>query len=218
LNLFTQCIHIVALFFLEFYFYTTFKKLYFSIDSKDMQMIVKKAALGIIIIILIALAAIFMSKDISQKQLYSPTIAPSAPSRTLALIKPDAVTAKNSGKIIDMIEYNNFNIVAIKKLFLSKEQAEQFYAAHNQKSFYPELISYITSGPVIALILEKEHAVESWRDLIGATDPAQAAPGTIRKIFGASKTRNAVHGSDSQKTAQEEIAFFFPELKTQNKE
>jgi len=133
--------------------------------------------------------------------------------RTFALIKPDAVAAKNSGKIIDIIEKNGFTIVGMKKMQLSKEMAEKFYAVHKERPFFGELVTFVTSGPVIALALEKEGAVKAWRDLMGATDPLKADQGTIRKQFGTSIGSNATHGSDAPETAQVELALFFPELK-----
>lgn len=131
--------------------------------------------------------------------------------RTFALIKPDAVQAKHSGKIIDIIEGNGFSIAFMKKLIISKKLAEQFYAVHKDRPFFPELITYITSGPVIALVLEKDNAIPQWRNLMGETDPKKAAPGTIRALFGTSIGSNATHGSDAQQTAAQEIALFFPE-------
>jgi nucleoside-diphosphate kinase len=130
--------------------------------------------------------------------------------RTLAIIKPDAVKAKNSGAIIDMIEKNSFDILRIKKMQLSKEKAEEFYAIHKEKSFFHELIDYVTSGPVIVMILKKENAIQAWRNLMGCTDSRKAAPGTIRNLFGTDKSINAVHGSDSSETAHVEINYFFP--------
>lgn len=130
--------------------------------------------------------------------------------KTLAIIKPDAIKAKNVGKIIDRIEQENFNILNIKKIHMTKDMAERFYAVHKDKPFFNELIEFITSGPCITMILEKENAIQVWRDLIGVTDPMQAKPNTLRKIFGANKTNNAVHGSDTPETAKIELNFFFP--------
>jgi len=132
--------------------------------------------------------------------------------KTLAIIKPDAIKAKYSGKIIDRIEQEGFNIVALKKLRLTTAQAEAFYAVHKERSFFRELVDFMISGPVIVLALEKENAVKAWRDLMGATDPAKADAGTIRKQFGANLGENATHGSDSIENAQTEVKFFFPEL------
>ena len=132
--------------------------------------------------------------------------------RTFAIIKPDAVAAKNSGKIIDLIEANGFNIIKMQKANWSKADAEQFYAVHNERPFFGELVEFMTSGPVVMMVLEKNNAVSAWRDLMGATNPAQAADGTIRKLFGASIGNNATHGSDAAETANLEIGQFFPEL------
>ncbi len=133
--------------------------------------------------------------------------------RTLAIIKPDATRAKNAGKIIDMIEAHGFTIVGMKKMQLTREQAEQFYAVHKARPFFGELTEFMVSGPVIVMALEKENAIAQWRKLMGETNPANAATGTIRKLFGTSIGDNAVHGSDSPETAKFEVSFFFPELK-----
>ena len=132
--------------------------------------------------------------------------------RTFALIKPDAVGAKNSGAIIDMIEKNGFEILRMEKMQLSKEKAEGFYAVHNDKPFFNDLINYVTSGPVIAMVLEKENGIQAWRDLMGCTDSRDAAPGTIRKLFGTDNSINATHGSDAPETAAQEIHYFFPDM------
>ena len=132
--------------------------------------------------------------------------------RTFALIKPDAIKAKNAGAIIDMIEKNGFDIVRMEKMQLSKDKAEGFYAVHKEKPFFGELIDYVTSGPVIAMVLEKDNAIKEWRDLMGCTDSTKAEPGTIRNLFGTSKSINATHGSDAPETAQQEIKHFFPNL------
>ncbi|GMU19050.1 MAG: nucleoside diphosphate kinase [Candidatus Babeliales bacterium] len=133
--------------------------------------------------------------------------------RTFAMIKPDAVAAKNSGKIIDMIEAHGFTIVGMKKTQLDKNKAEEFYAVHKERPFFAELVSFVTSGPVILLALEKENAVKAWRDLMGATDSRKADKGTIRNLFGTDIGKNATHGSDAAETAQVELELFFPELK-----
>ena len=133
--------------------------------------------------------------------------------KTFAIIKPDAVKAKYSGKIIDRIEREGFNILALKKLKMTTAQAEEFYGVHKERGFFRELVDFMTSGPVIVLALEKENAVKAWRDLMGATDPAKADAGTMRKEFGANVGENATHGSDSLENAAIEIKFFFPELK-----
>jgi len=129
--------------------------------------------------------------------------------RTLAIIKPDAVEKKNAGNIIRMIEESGLDIIAIKKLLLTSEQAGQFYAVHKERPFYPELVEYMTSGPIYVLALEGENAIKRWRQLMGATNPAEAAEGTIRKLYGKSLSYNASHGSDAAETAQVEVAFFF---------
>lgn len=131
---------------------------------------------------------------------------------TFAIIKPDAVAAKNSGKIIDLIENNNFEILGMRKLKLSKQQAEEFYKIHNQRGWFGELIDFMTSGPVVVMALEKPNAVVEWRNLMGSTNPAEAASGTIRKLYGSNIGENATHGSDSIETSKIEIAQFFPEL------
>jgi nucleoside-diphosphate kinase len=134
--------------------------------------------------------------------------------RTLAIIKPDAVADKNAGKIIDIILKNKLDIVGMKMLRLSQERAAAFYAVHQDKSFFGPLVGFMTSGPIIALALEGENAIQQWREIMGATDPGKAKEGTIRKLFGkpavpGQVTRNATHGSDAPETASAEIAFFF---------
>jgi nucleoside-diphosphate kinase len=132
--------------------------------------------------------------------------------RTLAIIKPDAVRAKNAGKIIDRIETEGFTIVGMKKLHMSQQQAEDFYAIHKGKPFYAELVEFMSSGPVVVMALEKNNAIQVWRDLMGSTDPVKAAPNTLRKLYGTNVGVNATHGSDAPQTAAIEIKFFFPEL------
>ncbi len=131
---------------------------------------------------------------------------------TFAMIKPDAVAAKNSGKIIDMIEHNNFEIVRLQKVIVSQELSEEFYAEHKEKPFFGELVEFVVSGPVIIMALHKENAISSWRDLIGATDPAKADEGTIRKLYGTNIGNNAVHGSADSESAMRELSLFFPDL------
>lgn len=131
---------------------------------------------------------------------------------TFGIIKPDAVAAGNSGKIIDRILGAGFKIRGMKLIHQSKKQAEGFYAVHAGKGFYEELTEFMSSGPCVVLALEKENAVKSWRDLMGATNPAEAAEGTLRKEFAASIGENAVHGSDSDENAAIEISFFFSKL------
>lgn len=133
--------------------------------------------------------------------------------RTFAIIKPDAVKALSSGKIIDRIEQEGFNIVGMKKIQMTKTLAGEFYAVHKGRSFYDELVEFMISGPVVMMVLEKENAIQAWRDLMGTTDPAQSGPGTLRKLFGTSRGCNATHGSDAPETAMQEIALMFPELR-----
>jgi nucleoside-diphosphate kinase len=125
------------------------------------------------------------------------------------MLKPDAIENGHMGKIIDMIIQAGFEIKAMKLTRLSEEQAKKFYEVHAERPFYGELVEYMTSGPIIAAILEKENAVADFRSLIGATDPAEAAEGTIRKYYAESKGRNAVHGSDSDENAAIESDFHF---------
>lgn len=129
--------------------------------------------------------------------------------RTFAMIKPDAVKAGNIGNIIAMIEHHGFSIVKMEKRQLTQDIARAFYAVHKERPFYNELVDFITSGPVVVLALEKENAIKAWRDLMGATNPAQAAEGTIRKKFASSIGENAVHGSDAPETAAQELALIF---------
>lgn len=135
-----------------------------------------------------------------------------ASNRTLTMIKPDAVRAGNIGNILAMINNAGFRIVAMKYTKLSREKAGQFYEVHKERPFYGELVDFMSSGPIVAAILEKDNAIESFRTLIGATDPAKAAEGTIRKNYGANVGENAVHGSDSDENAQIEGSFFFSGL------
>ena len=132
--------------------------------------------------------------------------------KTFALIKPDAVAAGNTGAIISRIEKEGFTIAGMRKMKITRAQAEAFYGVHKARPFFGELVSFITSGPVVALALEKADAISAWRDLMGATNPAQAAEGTLRKEFGTSIGTNATHGSDAAETAQFELALFFPEI------
>ncbi len=129
--------------------------------------------------------------------------------RTLAIIKPDAVDNGYTGKIIDRIISEGFKIKAARLMHLSREQTESFYAIHRGRPFYNDLVDFMTSGPCMPMVLEHEDAVNAFRELIGATNPAKANEGTIRKDFAESVQNNAVHGSDSDKTAQKEIAFFY---------
>ena len=131
---------------------------------------------------------------------------------TFGIIKPDAVKAGNAGKIIDRIIGAGFKIRGMKLVDMSRKQAEGFYAVHADKGFFDELTQFMSSGPCVVLALEKENAVRSWRDLMGATNPAEAADGTLRKEFASSIGENAVHGSDSDENAGIEISYFFSKL------
>lgn len=130
--------------------------------------------------------------------------------RTFAMIKPDAVACHYTGQIITLIEKAGFRIIAQKMLRLTTSDTNKFYAVHSQRPFFRNL-SFMTSGPVVVMVLEKENAIAEFRTLIGNTDPQAAPTGSIRKIFGQSKTRNAIHGSDSDENALREIHFFFSE-------
>jgi nucleoside-diphosphate kinase len=129
--------------------------------------------------------------------------------RTLAIVKPDAVQRGLAGEILKRIEAQGLAISALKKLHLARAQAERFYEVHKERPFYRSLCDYMTSGPVVIAVLSGEQAITRWRTLMGATDPAKAAPGTIRKDLGVDVEKNAVHGSDAPETAAHEIAFFF---------
>ena len=131
---------------------------------------------------------------------------------TFAIIKPDSVRAGNTGSIIQRITDNGFTIRALKLLHMSIKEAEGFYAVHRERPFFAGLTEFMSSGPCVVLALEKEGAVKAWRDLMGATDPAKAEEGTIRKEFGSSVGENATHGSDSDENAAIEIAYFFSKL------
>ena len=131
--------------------------------------------------------------------------------RTFAIIKPDAVINRYTGKIYDRILQTGFTILSAKLLKMTLVQAEGFYAVHRELPFYGELITFMSSGACMVLALEKENAVAAWRETIGATNPEEAAEGTIRKDFATSLGENAVHGSDSDENAEKEIAFFFTE-------
>jgi nucleoside-diphosphate kinase len=135
-----------------------------------------------------------------------------AGNRTFTMLKPDAVSAGNTGAITKMIEEAGFKIIAIKKTQLSKERAGEFYAVHKERSFYKELVDYMSTGPIVPMILEKNNAVEDFRKLIGATDPKKAEAGTIRNLFAKSIEANAIHGSDSDENAAIEGNFFFSNL------
>ena len=129
--------------------------------------------------------------------------------RTFTMLKPDSLEKGNTGAILEKINASGFKIVAMKQTQMSKREAETFYAIHSQRPFFGDLVEYMTRGPIVAAILEKENAVEDFRTLIGATNPIEAAEGTIRKLFADSISENAVHGSDSDENAQIESAFHF---------
>jgi nucleoside-diphosphate kinase len=129
--------------------------------------------------------------------------------RTFAIIKPDAVGKGQSGEILSMIEGAGFRVVGMKFRRLTKQDAEAFYAVHKARPFFPGLVTFMTEGPVVTLVLERENAITKWRELMGATNPANAAEGTIRKRFAENIERNCVHGSDASETAAVEIPFFF---------
>lgn len=132
--------------------------------------------------------------------------------RTFTMIKPDAFSKGHSGAIIDQIQHSGFAIVALKLTRLSREKAGEFYAVHKARPFYGELVEFMSSGPIVAAILEKDNAVADFRKLIGATDPAKAEAGTIRKLYAESVGENAIHGSDSDENAGIEGDFFFSSL------
>jgi nucleoside-diphosphate kinase len=132
--------------------------------------------------------------------------------QTLAMIKPDATARNITGKIIARIEEEGFAIKGMKKLHLTKQQAEAFYAVHAARPFFGDLTAFMSSGPIIALCLERENAIDHWRQVMGKTNPAEAAEGTIRKLFAVNLEKNSVHGSDAPETAAVEKAFFFSGL------
>ena len=132
-----------------------------------------------------------------------------ATNRTFTMIKPDAVQENHIGGILNMMEEGGFRVVELQKINLTAERAGQFYAVHAERPFYNDLVKYMSSGPIVAAVLEKDNAVADFRTLIGATNPAQAAEGTIRKKYAKSIEANAVHGSDSDENAQIEADFFF---------
>lgn len=128
---------------------------------------------------------------------------------TLAIIKPDAVSSNLTGRILAKLEEEGFRIRGIRILHFTEAQAREFYAVHRERPFYESLVTFMTSGPAVPVLLERESAVSTLRTVIGATDPAEAEPGTIRALFAESKERNAIHASDAPETAKAEIAFFF---------
>jgi len=135
-----------------------------------------------------------------------------AVTRTLSIVKPDAVEQGVIGEIVRALEQNQFRIVAMKMLRLTQQQVEGFYAVHRAKPFFDSLTRFMSSGPVVVLVLEGDNAIERLRDLMGATNPANAAPGTLRKQFATSIERNVIHGSDAPETAAFEISYFFSQM------
>ena len=159
---------------------------------------------------LFVLFAMNASQQEVMKQEKQPTI--SAVERTLAIIKPGAVKDGHADAIIAIIKENGFAVVDRRDFTLSRDQAEHFYGDLKGKSFFGDLVKMMTSGPVVMLVLEKVGAIQAWRELMGTTNPAQAADGTIRKLYGKDKGANAVHGSDSRESAAKELSYFFPHL------
>ncbi len=129
--------------------------------------------------------------------------------RTLCIIKPDAVEKRNAGAILQRIEEAGLRVLALRKMHLTRDEAERFYEIHRERPFFAELVRFMVRSPVVVAALEGDDAVVRWRDLMGATDPAKAAPGSIRKLFGSNVGENATHGSDSAENARREIGFFF---------
>ena len=129
--------------------------------------------------------------------------------RTLSIIKPDAVEARKTGAIIARLEEEGFVVKGMKRIHLTRAQAEGFYAVHKERGFFDELCTFMSRGPIVVMALEREDAIAKYRDVIGATNPANAAAGTIRKLYGANVGENAVHGSDKPETAAREIGYFF---------
>ncbi len=132
--------------------------------------------------------------------------------RTLAIIKPDATRRRLTGAILQRIEQAGLEVVALRRMRLTRAQAEAFYAVHRERPFFDSLCDFMTSGPVVVMVLQAEDAIARWRELMGATDPAKAAPGTIRADYAESIEANSVHGSDAPETAAREVAFFFAEV------
>ena len=129
--------------------------------------------------------------------------------RTLSIIKPDAVAAGQTGKILALLEQEEFRIVALKMVRLTLAQAEGFYAVHRERPFFASLTKFMTEGPIVPMILERDNAIAKLREVMGATNPATAAPGTVRKLYAASIERNCIHGSDAVETARFEMGYFF---------
>jgi nucleoside-diphosphate kinase len=135
--------------------------------------------------------------------------------KTFSIVKPDAVAGGKAGKIISLLEDNGFRIVGLRMLKLSQSQAEGFYAVHKERPFFGSLVKFMTEGPVIVMALEREDAVKKLREVMGATNPANAAEGTVRKLYAESIERNAIHGSDAPETAAEELQYFFTGIELQ---
>ncbi len=135
--------------------------------------------------------------------------------RTFSIIKPDAVADHHAGEILAILEQAGFRIIGMRMLRLTQQQAEGFYAVHRERPFFPSLVKFMTEGPIIALALEREDAVKKLREVMGATNPANAAEGTVRKRFAASIERNCIHGSDAPETAAVELGYFFSALELQ---
>ena len=129
--------------------------------------------------------------------------------RTLAIVKPDGVEKKNVGNVIARIEKEGFKVLALRQHHLTRAEAEGFYAVHRERPFFKDLVAFMTSGPVVLMCLERENAITHWRETMGATDPAKAAEGTIRKLYATNIERNTVHGSDAPDTAAFELGWFF---------
>jgi nucleoside-diphosphate kinase len=132
--------------------------------------------------------------------------------KTFSIIKPDAVASGNAGRILSLLEDNGFRIMALRMAKLSQPQAEGFYAVHRERPFFGSLVKFMTEGPVIVMALERTDAVKKLREVMGATNPANAAEGTVRKLYAGSIERNAIHGSDAPETAAEELRYFFNEI------
>ena len=132
--------------------------------------------------------------------------------RTFAIIKPDAVEKRVTGRILARIEEEGFRIAGIRQVHLSRRDAEGFYAVHRERPFFGDLVAFMSSGPAVVLVLEADNAISRWREVIGATDPAKADEGTIRKLYATDIERNAVHGSDAPETAEVEISYFFRDV------
>jgi nucleoside-diphosphate kinase len=136
--------------------------------------------------------------------------------RTFSIIKPDAIKDGHAGEVISLLEKAGFRIVALRMVHLSRAQAEGFYAVHRERPFFPSLVKFMTEGPVIVMALEREDAVKKLREVMGATNPANAAEGTIRKLYASGIERNVIHGSDAPETAESELQYFFSTLDLAN--